>query len=201
MQRALKQLVCVVMAGSAAAGVAQAGAIAADTFAAGDTYQHSIYYALLPSASGSFGFVFESAATGNIEEIVLAIRGSGNFRAELFEVGSDLLPTTSLGSWSAAATGGIDSSYGALPHIYPLDGPRLHAGESYALVVHSEATSTLPWFYGRPIGTNKLPLVEFDSGGNWMVNTLDASAFRVFVPAPASMFSLAVVGAAARRRR
>lgn len=199
-QSMIRWTIIAVGVGSVASAV-HGAEIAADTFAPGDSYLGTIFYGLLPAPNASFGFVFEAEASGKVEEITLAVRGNGNFRAELFTIGGDLLPDASLGSWSAAATSGAPFNYSNLPHIMPVDGPALHAGQSYALVIHSEATSTLAWCFGRPVGTSKLPLVEFDAAGDWVATTKDSSAFRVIVPAPSALMVIGACGLMARRRR
>ncbi len=195
----LSRVLCI--AGVAISGnAAIASPVAFDTFGPGDSYNEHIMYSLVPGTNGSFGFVFEAEATGHVEEMILAVRGLGNFRAEIFTIDDGLLPDVSLGSWSGipAAIGG---GFANLPRIEPVDGPLLHTGTSYALVIHSESTESLRWSFARAYNTYKLPLVEFDAEGNWMVNSLDAAGFRVIVPAPSSLAALMACGVFARRRR
>lgn len=195
----LSRVLCI--AGVAAGGNAvSASTVAFDTFGPGDSYNVHIMYSLVPGTNGSFGFVFEAEATGYLEEMILAVRGVGNFRAEIFTVDDGLLPDVSLGSWSGipAAIGG---GFANLPRIEPDDGPLLHSGTSYALVIHSESPESLGWSFAREYNTYKLPLVEFDAEGNWMVNSLDAGGFRVIVPAPSVLAALVPCCVLARRRR
>lgn len=186
--------ICGAMCRAAAADV-----VAYDTFGDNDSYLDTMFYPVLPSGP-TFGFVFEAQATGAIEEIVLAIGGRGNFRAELLTVDADGLPDVSLGSWVAAASNAVPLTYALMPRITPENGPVLESGESYALVVHTASSLTPRWFLGRNIGANMLPLVERDAAGNWTSNMRDATGFRVIVPAPGSLAVIAGIAAISRRR-
>lgn len=173
-----------------------------DTFTSETGFNYGAQYILLPGELASFGFVFESQASGNIQEIVLSVLAERSFRVELYEVSDDGLPGVSLGSWAAVGAPRFPTTtYEELPRVYPASGVRLSAGESYAIVIHSMSSLRNYWAWGGTFGDHVLPLVEFDASGNWISNMSEAGGFKIIVPAPSALAALGACGLIARRRR
>lgn len=197
----MRQSVIGCVAGLALCAVSASAQEAYDTFKNGTGFNYANRYLLLPGEMTSFGFVFESQATGSVEEIAIAVLGVSQFRVELYDA-NDGLPGVSLGSWVATGAPAFPStSYAALPRVNPDSRVLLTQGEQYALVIHSMSPQSVSWAWGSTFGENVLPLVEYDANGNWISSMSDAGAFKIIVPAPSALAAIGLCGLLTRRRR
>jgi hypothetical protein len=120
----------------------------------------------------------------------------------------------------ATVTADIPINFGWVPLSFAATGLQLHAGQTYAVVLTNDDTSTGPYPYGDEVsvlwGGDKYPggtLLESDSGGAWSpfenefnepLSGADLKFRTYIVPEPASFTALAAAGSASlllRRRR
>lgn len=188
--------------GLAMSALAASADEAYDTFINETEFNYGAQYLLFPGELSSFGFVFESQATGNIEEIVLSVLAERPFRVELYETMDDGLPGVSLGSWTTVGAPRYPwTTYEELPRVYPTSNVHLSQGSWYAIVIHSMSPNRNYWAWGGTFGDNVLPLIEYDDTGNWISNMSEAGGFKITVPAPSALAALGACGVLARRRR